>query len=254
MLKALITAHSGCEDTARDSMASIERALALGADAIEVDVRVDSNGDLRISHNEVTQAEYNNKPLFTDILEMIRDTELQLNCDVKEPAALYLLLAEAKRYGFGRDRLILTGCVSPEQLIRDEFILKRARVIMNIEEVVKLIFIYHSDEFSLDMFYDLFNHPQDYLKGLFENGVIDEYEEDAVSILKACKVDGCNMPWAMLYMPIVQALKDARIPISVWTVDDADVAADCVTTGVWNITTRRVKQAMDVRQGEESKA
>ena len=39
-----ITGHSGCEGTPRDSMASIERAAALGADAVEVDVRRGSNG------------------------------------------------------------------------------------------------------------------------------------------------------------------------------------------------------------------
>ena len=44
----MITAHSGCEETEIDSMESIELALEYGADAIEVDVRVDHNKELRI--------------------------------------------------------------------------------------------------------------------------------------------------------------------------------------------------------------
>ena len=54
----MITAHSGCEETEIDSMESIELALEYGADAIEVDVRVDQNKELRISQDEVSPEEY----------------------------------------------------------------------------------------------------------------------------------------------------------------------------------------------------
>ena len=37
----MITAHSGCEGTGIDTMESIEKALEFGADAIEIDVRMD---------------------------------------------------------------------------------------------------------------------------------------------------------------------------------------------------------------------
>ena len=252
MSKTIVTAHSGCEDTPRDSMESIDAALRLGADAIEVDVRVDEKGDLRISHNAVLQTEYETKPRFSDVLEKIRDTQLKLNCDVKEPAALYALLREAKQYGFTRDRLILTGCVSPEQLVRDSGIVKAARAVVNVEEVFKVLFLYHSDEFTIGMYYDLMSHPMDYLKGLFDSETMAPYIEDFIKLLKYCGADACNMPYAMLDMPVIPALKEAGIPISVWTVDDAEIVEKCLDCGVWNITTRKVQQALEVKSGSKS--
>ena len=35
----MITAHSGCEGTARDSLDSVECAIRLGADVVEMDIR-----------------------------------------------------------------------------------------------------------------------------------------------------------------------------------------------------------------------
>ena len=37
--KIMITAHSGCEGTPENSLASIEKGIALGADCVEIDVR-----------------------------------------------------------------------------------------------------------------------------------------------------------------------------------------------------------------------
>ena len=60
-MKPMITAHSGCEGTARDSMESVELALALGADAIEMDIRRAPDGLLYISHDRQTGSEIESK-------------------------------------------------------------------------------------------------------------------------------------------------------------------------------------------------
>ena len=52
-----ITAHSGCENTPRDSMDAVERAAALGADIVEMDVRRAPDGVLRISDNRIPPEE-----------------------------------------------------------------------------------------------------------------------------------------------------------------------------------------------------
>ena len=51
-----ITAHSGCENTPQDSMASVEKALVQGADIVDMDERKAPDGVLRISHERLDQA------------------------------------------------------------------------------------------------------------------------------------------------------------------------------------------------------
>ena len=53
MSTPMITAHSGCEGTSDDSIASIETGIALGADCVEVDVRTGKDGSLQLSHDEI---------------------------------------------------------------------------------------------------------------------------------------------------------------------------------------------------------
>ena len=53
----LITAHAGCEDTARDSVESVRAGIASGADIAEVDVRLSSFGTLVFSHDKKNDEE-----------------------------------------------------------------------------------------------------------------------------------------------------------------------------------------------------
>ena len=54
MNNPMITAHSGCEGTGIDTMESIEKALTFNADAVEIDIRMDPFGVLRISHDPLS--------------------------------------------------------------------------------------------------------------------------------------------------------------------------------------------------------
>ena len=90
-----ITAHSGCENTPQDSMASVEKALLLGVDIAEMDVRKAPNGVLRVSHNQLDQAGYGEKLTLEAVFSRIKDTSLSLNCDLKEPSTLYDVLTMA---------------------------------------------------------------------------------------------------------------------------------------------------------------
>ncbi len=48
-----ITAHSGCENTPENSMESVRTGIALGADFVEVDVRLDPKGTPRLMKEDV---------------------------------------------------------------------------------------------------------------------------------------------------------------------------------------------------------
>ena len=82
-MKPMITAHSGCEGTARDSMESVELALALGADAIEMDIRRAPDGLLYISHDRQTGSEIAKKHTLEAVFRRIADTPMKFNCDIK---------------------------------------------------------------------------------------------------------------------------------------------------------------------------
>ena len=96
--RTMITAHSGCEGTEIDSLESVEKAIELGADVVEVDVRVGRWGTPRISHNELTILNNNQKIALADVLKKVVDTSLKVNFDIKEPEAVIKVFEVAKRF------------------------------------------------------------------------------------------------------------------------------------------------------------
>lgn len=243
----MITAHSGCEDTEIDSLESVEKALELGADGIEIDVRVDQAGTLRISHNAVSQQEYLEKLTLRKILERIRETDLAVNFDLKEPQALYKTLEEAEALGFGRDRLIFSGCTGPEQLVRDETLCSRGRFFVNIEEVLKFLYFRNQAAFDLEQFSALMNDPWSVVRGMSEN-LPDSYVADTVKMYGIIHAEAANLPKRLLAAPVIDALQKAGVPLSIWTVNEAKIAQQCLDLGVLNITTRRVEQTIRIRK------
>jgi len=243
----IITAHSGCERTPRDSLASVQRALACAADAIEVDVRADTRGNLRIAHDPLTEQDQASKPTLRQVLDMIAATGLRLNCDLKEQRVLYDVLAMARDAGFGPERLFLTGCLSPEQLARDPAICRQATVMVNIEEILKMMAAGPLlSAGRLSDFTRLMDRPWSVLEHrpltAAETGTV----MDMVGILGARAL---NMPVALLDQAFIEQAAAARVPLSVWTVNQAADIDRCLAAGTFNITTLNVALAVQRRQG-----
>ena len=129
----LITAHSGCEGTADNSMASIEAAIALGADCAEIDVHVDGGGRLWLTHDAPER--FDGLATLEEAFARVRESGIGVNCDIKRHAVLYPTLALAERVGVPRDQLILSGAVGVQLLREDAGIARRARVFLNSEEL-----------------------------------------------------------------------------------------------------------------------
>ena len=253
MILPMITAHSGCELTEIDTLASIDAALLLEADAVEVDVRVDTKGELWVSHDVLLQNEYLTKLTLREVFDKLRDTRLLVNCDIKEQGALYKVFEEAEKYAFPGDRLILSGCTGPEQLARDRSITERGRICLNIEEVLKFVYLYRKQEISMDRFILLMNDPWLILK---ENGmqIEDAWIEDTIRCYQMLKAAAANIPKFLLDTKLAVGLKDAGIPLSVWTVNEPEIVRSCLSAGVQNITTRMVRQAIEIRREFSAKA
>ena len=246
MSQPIITAHSGCEESEIDSLDSINIALDCGADAVEIDVRVDRNGELRISHNEVTQEEYSKKLTLRQVFEYIRNTNLIVNCDLKEQAALYKTLEEAEKCGISSDRLILSGCTSPEQLARDISLFDRGRFFLNIEEVIKFVWLRKNSIFDIDQFVNLMKDPWKIInaEGLDH---LESYINETVRCYQLLHANAVNMPKTLLDSLMARELKAADIPLSIWTVNEPELVQACLTDKVYNITTRKVRQALQIR-------
>ncbi len=247
MTEPMITAHSGCEDTERDSLESIEKALELNAEAIEIDLRVDRTGTLRISHNEVSQEEYEAKLTLGNVFDRIRQTDLVVNFDVKEQQALYKILEEAEALGMDRERLIFSGCTSPEQLARDPRLTERGRFFLNIEEVLKIIYYRMAPDFDFARFMELQADPWSVI-GKKNHDFTEKMIGSTVRLYQMLHADAANMPKSMLGTPLLKALKEAEIPLSIWTVNEADLVFQCLKTGVANITTKKPAQVMKLRE------
>ena len=247
MNEPMITAHSGCEGTERDSMESIDKALELGAEAIEVDVRVDQAGTLRISHNAVSQEEYLEKPTLSEVLYRIKGTGLAVNFDLKEQQTLYKVLDETAGRGFPRERLIFSGCTSPEQLARDPLLTEKAQFFLNLEEVLKFVYLHFSPDFEFSRFTELMTESWKVV-GKDGNEIPEKAADAAVLLYGQLRASAANLPKGMVGSMMTEKLKQAGVPLSVWTVDEADCVRQCLEYGVHNITARSVEQAMAIRK------
>lgn len=243
-----ITAHSGCEGSPQDQLDTVQIALDLGADIIEMDVRRAQDHELRISHDALSLEDYAKKPTLEDVFRLIRDTDLKINCDVKEEATLWDIFRLADQYGLGKDRLILSGCTSPEQLARDPRICERATVLLNIEELLKVFYMSEGlPGWDLE-FIRLMHSPWGIVKCIPDpEGYLNWHLDKIVEFIKLLKVAGLNLPYWCMTDRLAEACRENGIFFSVWTVNEADKIEHCIRQGAGNITTRMVRTALDTR-------
>lgn len=249
MTVPMVTAHSGCEGTQRDSMESVRRAIELGADAVEVDVRMDPAGVLRISHDKrLSVSEYAAHQSLESVFALLGPTSLSINCDVKEREHLYELLGLAKRYGFDKSRLILSGSVSPEQVSYDPCIADRATLFMNIEELFKYLYL-SKGESSIGDFSRLMTEPWEFTRIYMKH--FDAHVPAVVEFARHLGVRVINFPHQYLCEEHYAALQAGGLSVSVWTVDDRNALQRILAfsvSNVKNITTRQVVMAQGLLQ------
>lgn len=243
-----ITAHSGCEGTPQDRMDTVELALELGAEVVEMDVRRAQDHVLRISHDVLPPEGYALKPTLEEVFLRIRDTQLKINCDIKEAAALEDIFRLAEQAGLGKDRLILSGCTSPEQLARDESIVKKSTVLLNIEELLKFFYLSEGLPGWDGDFKRLMQSPWGILRSIPEPAdYLNWHLDKIVDFANLLQVGGINLPYWFLTDELASAFRENGIFFSVWTVNEADLMERCIRLGAGNITTRTVRLALETR-------
>lgn len=106
-----ITAHTGAFDTAENSIESVEAAIANEVDILELDIRQRPNGTLVMDH-ELVITNNDGVPL-SEAFELLRDTDIHINLDIKETRVLNALHDMLVEYGL-YDRAFLTGIESKD--------------------------------------------------------------------------------------------------------------------------------------------
>ncbi len=242
MAKPMLTAHTGCEGTLRGSFESLVVAVECGATAVEIDVRMDRKGFLRLSHDKMPdQAAYDQCVLLDTAFNYIATHELTVNCDMKEPGLIHDVIAAARRHGIPRERLWITGAITPMQLINDPALVEKAMFFLNIEEIFKYLYLQECGPISAEDFKTLVVKPWTFTRPWMPT--LAERMPAVHAILQASGAEGLNLPYKGLEESGLAAMADANIPVSIWTVDDEDVARRLLgcKNSIVNLTTRELR-------------
>lgn len=239
----MVTAHSGCQDTKRDSLDSVKIGIALGADAIEVDVRQSAQGELVLSHDAKPEG-YAGFSTLRQAMELVAPSPAILNCDIKEAEAIPPVLALADEFGIGPKRLILTGSVKPQMLLQTPGILQRAHVWLNIEELL----YWYTEQGKLPQKLSGANAVPHPFMLLFSPDIqLEKWVAPVVADCERLGVMGLNMPTYEGTGQWIEAFMQSGTSLSVWTVNERDEMERFMRMGVANLTTLRPAQAVQIR-------
>ena len=225
--RIMITAHSGCEGTPENSLFSIEKGIALGADCVEIDIRMDARGRLWLTHD--LPEFFDDLTPLEEAFAMIRESGVSVNCDLKEYGALLPVLALADQFGIGPDRLIFSGSVDIILLEQRPDIARRSRIFLNSEELVR----------------DLTkNDPAD-RDG--QTAFLLRQTDAAAKRLRALGAEALNAPYKHMPDALIDSLRARGVLLSLWTVNDEDALREFMKKDLLNITTRNASAALRVR-------
>lgn len=225
--KTMITAHSGCEGTPDNSIASIETGIALGADCVEIDIRMDAQGRLWLTHD--LPALFSGLTSVEDAFSLIQKSGIAVNCDLKEYEALLPTIKLADRYNIGPDRLIFSGSVDTALLEKKPEIARRSRIFLNSEELVKdLSNIELPDRVGQTAF-------------LLANASL------AAERLHALGAEALNAPYKYTPDQLIGMLRTRNVSLSLWTLNNEAALREFITKDLLNIITRIPSAALRIR-------
>lgn len=216
----LITAHSGADGTAENSLAYARHALSTAADAFEVDVRRALSGELALGHDATNTASPTLRQIFALLAE---HPSMKINCDLKEAGLERDTVQLAIQHGLA-GRLILTGTVNPRSLAADDTLRQAAEVYWNAEECVPGL--YRRD------------------RPVFTQQTLD-------AICQTCvqqDIRVLNIYHGIVDERVLAFFAKKGLGVSVWTVNKAEQLAWFLQRGVRNITTRQPVLAVSLRE------
>ena len=199
-----ITAHTGAYDTDDNTIESITTAIERGSKIIEIDIRQRPNGTLVMGHDIVVTN--SDGVELSAAFEIIKDTDVQLNLDVKEGRALSALHDLIVEYGL-INQVFLTGIEENQANDVVEHCPEVAFYINNVPSRIKI--------FS------------------------EDYQQEIIEMLDATGAIGINCSYINASRTLSDLLHKNGYKLSVWTVDTTRQMKRALIIKPDNITTRK---------------
>ena len=222
MQSPLITAHTGADSMPDNSLEYVRYALTTDADTLEIDIRPIDDGTLVISHDE---AGLDAVPLAEVFSLIAAHASMKVNCDLKIAGLEEQVFRLADTYGLS-GRLIYSGTVDAGLYSRSELLRGNVEVYLNVEEYVP----------------DLYRNYRD---------IPDVELQVAARMAEVCHANGIrtiNIHQWLVTRRLIEVLAKEEIGVSAWTVNEPAELEWFLRSGVANITTRSLRQALTMRQ------
>lgn len=219
MCHTMITAHSGCEGTKPNSQEQIEKVLQSSFEATEVDIRMVDN-TLILAHDDV---EALSPDIFTveQFFEMIKDSPLRVNCDLKHNFLVEPVCNLARQYGL-ESRLFFTGTTKS----RDLQFIKESMVFANLEN-----YFYRA------------NDTED-LDGIKRQNFFIPMLTEILTLLKLDGFHGVNAYYKVVDKDFMHICRHLNLKAIAWTVDEESEFTRLSDLKLYSITTNQPTNAM----------
>jgi len=212
-----ITAHSGSDQTEENSLRFVEFFRDKPVDALEIDVRKNSRGQLVLNHDQLVVGE--DYLSLNTFLTAMKGTSLKLNCDLKESNLEIGVFELAQHHNKWSD-ILLSGNVDPKYLKKWP-----TQLLMNIENAVDLRKSYAEWD---------------------EETVIEGMEHLAKQGAKII-----NMPEQLFTEKIYETGQALAVDFSLWTVNDLNRIEELVAKNIYNVTSRQAWAYLQRRTADE---
>lgn len=209
-----ITAHTGAYDTRMNSLESVKAALENSAQIIELDIRQRPDHTVVMSHDIVVTN--NDGVELEKAFELLRDTEIMINLDIKETRVLNPLYQLLIDYNLV-ERSFLTGI-----------------------ETINVNAVKESDCANMDYY---LNYMPSRTKIFF-----DEYRVKLIDLLEETGAIGINCNYKYASAQLSSLLHKKGYKLSVWTIDTERTAKKMLAIKPDNITTKKPDMIVKVIQ------
>lgn len=211
-----LTIHSGANNTKPNTKEYLDIALTFTHTYIEVDVRASKDHICFLSHDNkykdvsldslpYIEAKKINKDLITldETIGIIKNKNSKLNIDIKKDDYIDDVVNCIEKNHFEESCVITGTHLDGAKLIKNRN--TKLKVIINFEEKY------------------------------FQN--VDYYKKEYLK----CAPYGININYSLIDNPKFKVLKETKIPIYAWTVDNEESYSKCKRENIFNITTNNPK-------------
>ncbi|KRF08107.1 hypothetical protein ASG89_16900 [Paenibacillus sp. Soil766] len=242
----LLTAHTGCMGTPDNSLLSIETALLSGADIVEEDILITSDGVLVLAHDDnvytvdgteyrISQMSYgelsqlaikahNGSPVETirilslaSVMPILLASGKTINLDIKSDGCVEPISRFVDINGLF-EGVILSGCES----IRAHYVNSinpRLRKLLNVDT------------------------------SLFQTGNYMEAVQVSCEHALSANCFGLNVNYRVVEPELLQAAARHELDVYIWTVNTEAEMKHFMEMGVGSITSRNISALVQVREG-----